>query len=416
MTDSNHRREKRKQHRSKAAESIHRRIQGLVKALLEKDGSEAISGLPDKIELNLQVPIQLNKINPSLSRRFAHSLLSQIEALRLEGETEIHGHRSGHAHCYWCNQPECEHSTPDDGHTVLTGWSATGIPIWSNITNVLLTEDPELLDHLHGTTLKPFALLVEGSDLLAEVLPQYTEGTTFAHPLAGLQIAGFPIQRRDHEIDHLAMTALVLETRTALGTPRYRWNFIANPPRPLHLATLLGQDSSSPLALWTSALRSLLIGHQEEIDSRSRKGKRMPMKDCRKGVLNFLGEAQALLGTIQRRRERRTHHAMERTADPSRPTSAAIPDVRACKRNDVFIDRRESTVIIRGPNGRIHVFTRNGIHITSAHYSPESILQRIQRKRWVPMDDPEYLRFHEEISRKLGGEDEIDGENKSLSG
>jgi len=153
MVKKNHGSNNSKKHRSRAAESIHRRIQGLVKSLLEKNGGDAIDGLPEKFELNLQIPVNLHKNDPSLSRQFSHSLIGQIEALRREGETEVHGHRSGHVHCYWCNQPDCEHSTPGDGHSVLHGWSATGVPIWINITNLLLSDAPDLLDHIHGDDL-----------------------------------------------------------------------------------------------------------------------------------------------------------------------------------------------------------------------------------------------------------------------
>ena len=89
-----------------------------------------------------------------------------------------------------------------------------------------------------------------------------------------------------------------------------------------------------------------------------------------------------------------------RVADPDRPTSAASTDVLASKRGDTLVDRRESTIIVRGPHGRIHVFTRNGIHVTSVRYSPEAILNRIQRRRWTPIEDHDFMTFKEEIMRR----------------
>lgn len=399
-------------HRSKAAESIHRRIQGLIRSLLAKDGSEAISGLPETVDLHLQIPVHLHEDQHSLSRKFSEDLLNQIEALRMEGEIELHGHRSGHALCYWCQQTDCEHSQPENGHTILAGWSATGMPVWKNVTNFLLSEAPEMLDNIHGDTLKPFAVIVDESDLLAEVLPQYMEGTKFSQPLAALIVGGFPLQLPNYEIDHLALTAMIHETRTARGIPRYRWNFISTPPKPFHLATLLGQEDSSHLARWISALRALMVGLQEEIEARAREGKRMSMKESRQRVFQVLRESQSILGAYNRRKDRKTLHALERGEDPQRPTSAAISDVLASKRQDLFLDRRESTVIVRGPNSRIHVFTQNGIHVTSARYSPDSIANRIQRKRWIPMEDSDFLRFHTEIKNRVGES----GERRSAEG
>ncbi len=400
MSKPNKNRPKKPEHRSRAAEEIHKRIQGLVRSLLQLRGSEAIDGLPDEIEVNLRFPIHLSQNIHKNSRAFARSLVQQVEALRVEGETELYGHRSGHAHCYWCHQPSCEHSTPEDGHSIFSGWSPTGIPIWKNITTFLLSEEPELLDHLHGDQLKPMAVVVSGAALLGDVLQEYIEGTTFAHPVGCLLAGGFPLLRGDREMDHLAITAMLLETMTARGIPKYRWNFISTPPAPLHLPTMLGQEENTPLARWISAIRSMLIGAQEAIESRAREGKRMPLKESRKLVLAVMNEAQSLLGTLQRRHDRRTRHADMRVADPDRPTSAASTDVLASKRGDTLVDRRESTIIVRGPHGRIHVFTRNGIHVTSVRYSPEAILNRIQRRRWTPIEDHDFMTFKEEIMRR----------------
>ena len=126
----------------------------------------------------------------------------------------------------------------------------------------------------------------------------------------------------------------------------------------------------------------------------------MPLKESRKLVMAVMNEAQSLLGTLQRRHDRRTRHADMRVADPDRPTSAASTDVLASKRGDTLVDRRESTIIVRGPHGRIHVFTRNGIHVTSVRYSPDAILNRIQRRRWTPIEDHDFMTFKEEIMKR----------------
>ena len=113
------------------------------------------------------------------------------------------------------------------------------------------------------------AVVVSGDALLGDVLQEYIEGTTFAHPVGGLLAGGFPLLRGDREMDHLAITAMLLETMTARGIPKYRWNFISTPPAPLHLPTMLGQEENTPLARWISAIRSMLIGAQEAIESQS---------------------------------------------------------------------------------------------------------------------------------------------------
>ena len=94
MSKPNKNRPKKPEHRSRAAEEIHKRIQGLVRSLLQLRGSEAMDGLPDEIEVNLRFPIHLTQNIHKNSRAFARSLVQQVEALRVEGETELYGHHA----------------------------------------------------------------------------------------------------------------------------------------------------------------------------------------------------------------------------------------------------------------------------------------------------------------------------------
>ena len=88
-------------------------------------------------------------------------------------------------------------------------------------------------------------------------------------------------------------------------------------------------------------------------------------------------------------------------ADHHRPTSAAIPDLLACSEADLFQDRKESTIVLRGPQGRIHIFTATGRHITSAIYSSESIQTRIARSRWILLGDVKARAFIERVNRSI---------------
>ena len=54
---------------------------------------------------------------------------------------------------------------------------------------------------------------------------------------------------------------------------------------------------------------------------------------------------------------------------------------------DLFFDRAEDTIIVRGPRNRVHVFRRDGTHITSIVYPGSTIRDRLQRRRWVPLEE-----------------------------
>ena len=394
-------------YRSRAAESIHRRLVGLVKSLLTRKGQETLDGLPNEIELNLRIPVRLDGNEIADSRNFAQSLLAQVESLRIQGETEALGHRSGHAACYWCNAAVCEHSMPPDHHSVLIGWSPTGVPLWKNLTSVLIVDKDAQIDFLYGEKPGPVVTWRSEGDLLDNILPEYLNDSLFAHPVGALLAGGFNLPMPYGDTDLLSVTALILESRTGRSVPKYSLNLISNTPPPHHLATLLGSGTSSILSNWISSLRSSLNNLQQELMGLASKGKRSSLQASRELIVELLIESRSYLETLRRRSGRRTKHAQQRTEDPNRPTSAAISDLLSCDYKDLFHDRKESTVVIRGRQGRIHIFTANGRHITSAIYSNDSIQTRIARGRWKSMEKNKGCAFLEHISKLLAkpGED-----------
>jgi len=385
--------------RSRAAEAIHRRIRGLVKTLLTREGDESLSGLPEAIELNLRIPMHLKRDHHADSIQFSHALLAQVESLRIQGETEALGHRFGHAPCYWCDAPVCEHSMPGDQRSVLVGWSATGIPLWRDIASLLIETGDEQIDLLYGEDPGPVICWRGEGELLGEILPEYLSDSLFARPVGALLAGGFPLPGHSH--DNLSVTALVVESRAGRIVPRYSLNLLSTTPAPHHLATLLGENNRSILSGWIGSLKSALHRFQQELVVEATRGQRDSLKSCRERVVDLLIDSRSHLETLRRRSQRRTMHAQERSENPNRPTSAAIPDLLACSEADLFQDRKESTIVLRGPQGRIHIFTATGRHITSAIYSSESIQTRIARSRWILLGDVKARAFIERVNRSI---------------
>lgn len=388
-------------HRSRAAESIHRRIVGLVKSLLTQKGNDTLDGLPSKIELNLRIPVRLDRDDHSDSRKFSQSLLAQVDSLRIQGETEALGHRFGHAPCYWCNAAVCEHSTPPDHHSILIGWSPTGVPIWKNLTSVLIKNKDEQIDLLYGENPGPVIHWLSEGDLLDNILPEYLNDSLFARPVGALIAGGFPLLMPQSETEHLSITALILESRIGRSVPKYTLNLIAKTPAPHHLATLLGSEKRSILPNWISSLRSAMNNLHQELQTMAKKGKRPTLQKSRELVVDLLIESRSHLKTLRRRSSRRTNHAQERAENPNRPTSAAISDILSCNDKDIFQDRKESTVVIRGKNGRIHIFTANARHVTSAIFSNDAVTNRLAKGRWIPMKKKRAEAFLDHVTRRL---------------
>ncbi|MDE0959315.1 MAG: hypothetical protein OSB09_00880 [Planctomycetota bacterium] len=369
--------------RSRAAEAIHRRIRGVVKALLNGTDGDSLAGLPDHIELRLRIPIHLQENDHRDSVQFADSLLAQVETLRIQGETESLGHRTGHAPCYWCQAPVCQHSQPPDSRSILVGWSATGIPIWRELASLFIENGDPQIDLLYGEHPGPAVCWLGEGELLGEILPEYLNDSLFARPVGALLAGGFPIPGQASE--SLCITALILESRVGRVVPRYSLNLLCAVPAPHHIDTITADHSRSIMSGWIGALRSSLHHFQEQLLVDASKGKRASLKSSRQRIVDLLIESRSQLETLRRRNDRRTKHAQQRSEDPNRPTSAALSDLLDGDESDLFEDRRESTIVLRGPQGRIHIFTSSGRHITSAVYSTDSIQSRIARSRWVPM-------------------------------
>ncbi|MBK9387404.1 MAG: hypothetical protein IPN34_21530 [Planctomycetes bacterium] len=79
---------------------------------------------------------------------------------------------------------------------------------------------------------------------------------------------------------------------------------------------------------------------------------------------------------------RRTWHARERSDQGSRPTESAFPEARRAASERILEDSSEGTIVVLGKNGRVHVFARDGRHVTSVRMQGDEIRRRRTTKRW----------------------------------
>jgi hypothetical protein len=81
----------------------------------------------------------------------------------------------------------------------------------------------------------------------------------------------------------------------------------------------------------------------------------------------------------------RTHHAETRHRGGERPTSSAVRDARRASEHELLEDARRDTVIVLGPKGRAHVFTRDGKHVTSLQLQTGEVERKAGQGRWRAM-------------------------------
>jgi hypothetical protein len=123
-------------------------------------------------------------------------------------------------------------------------------------------------------------------------------------------------------------------------------------------------------------------------------------------VLPMLQDFARQLQNRTRHAGRRTQHGLERSETGQRPTSKAYPDAGEASDADILWDVDQSTVIVFGPKGRVHVFTPAAKHVTSVVMQKAAVDRRRQQGRWRPAEPEERGEFRIQIKRLIAaGED-----------
>ncbi len=70
-----------------------------------------------------------------------------------------------------------------------------------------------------------------------------------------------------------------------------------------------------------------------------------------------------------------------------RPVHMAVADTLAASPDRLFVDERTGGLVICGPQGRTHVFSREARHVTSLVLPPGGPQARVRAGRWSPAAD-----------------------------
>ena len=367
------------------APGIYRGLASWLEERLEEELPDG--GAPDSIELTIRMPFVRDRRRwRRAEREFRAAFENQLDALCDQWRTEELGYRDGHVFCPWCASPVCEHSTPPDPRAIFIGYNPTGVPLWRDFGSWLLERGDEQLDRLYTPKPTPLARRIDAEELVGDLLPEFGEAMRPLTVVGAVVLGYFTLPQPKGPPSAIALSAVALERRLPSGAPRYTVNLVSNLPPPHHLPTLLAERIVPPLSDWAAVLRRELAGVTDRLIEAQSTGRRLSAGESRTLVERALEVSAQYLEKRLRRRSGRTDHAEERSHDPERPTASALSDAFAAKDDSLFYDRRERTVIVRGPHNRIHVFRGDGTHITSILYTGEAIRDRLAVGRWVPLE------------------------------
>lgn len=345
-------------------------LKGLLRAALSDNGA------PDA---------NLENFHPDLSwhpgvapLQLAENIMEQ--AAEFVSRDDIY--QSGRVYCYSCSSSNCEHAHQPSAGTVFTGYSQIGKPCWEELFQYLLSLKDQRTNMLFGNSPKLLAHVVGRKYLIEEQLASWGKNS-FTYKIIGQIVAGYFYVG---EI-RAAATVQLVETKgrklhLQVITPDCVREALADSPDNQRSAFHRIHDALNEATKSTKALG--------DIWKKSRKKNiRRELHSKAFGLLRHTAHSIERKG---RQEQRRTQHAEVR-ASQQRPVHKAFDDLTAASLPDFLLDRFRHSRIILGKNGRVHVFSEKGKHITSMILGRSDIDKRVARNRYAAMEKEEAESF-----------------------
>ncbi len=308
----------------------------------------------------------------------------------------------GRVYCFFCGCSDCAHARPPDPLDTFCGYSALGKPQWQSFPNFCIALGERRVDAIYGDPPEIIAVLQEAQDLDADRLPGFGRNrlafNVLGQVVAGLVPDNFNPARPSNS--RVAWTIQVLETRSGNGSARLRLNMIG-----LSMWNLLEAAAEAGRREAPERLRRTIASTRRRVEALGRRiasaERRGESFDLEEAVRPILSRLRTEVERDLRESSYRTQHARVRHRSVSRPTGNAIRDARSVTLDRLLFDSARSTIVVLGPRGRTHVFTREGRHVTSMQLNPGELERKLHRGRWQPLEPSAAQAFVDTV-RTLG--------------
>jgi hypothetical protein len=332
--------------------------------------------------------------DPPLADQIAHQLQ--------DAQADRGAARKGRAYCFRCASSLCEHSLPPSALHVFAGYSPTGQPEWEEFAQTLIAARDERVDRLFSDRPTVLARVRLGRELRDRQLTSFGRASKTYAILGQVAVGYFPLRlpgpARGLPPEKLALTFQAVETRDAAGRLSLMLNMLGLHPEGTSLEDALSGESTWGSAVYRAReIASRDLENLERLAAQARDGgkseealaalKKIP------GILMRLAES---LERGDRQMARRTRHAETRRAD-DRPVHKALDDALAARPDALFSDERTAGIVVCGPQGRAHIFNREGRHITTFSLKPEAVDYRLRTERWKRLPPDESAAFKARI-------------------
>jgi len=386
------------------------RVVAAMNELLDRAAvSQGFSGLDPAILDGVTIPVGNGLGGDALSRAAAAVLATRAMQAVREAASGVDVWRTDGVFCLQCDSPDCQHARPPSPTDVFAGYLPTGKPNWVDFSNFCMDRGVEGFETLFVERPGVVAVALSGADLAGELLESFRmrEYMVAGAVVAGLLPADFePVRAGQGRV----AVSLVAVARIAGGSMTIRLGQVGIDQDALDQAAG-AQAHRGP----AERLRRLVAATRGRLDAAALALKHEPaLRDTADhdefarrldaAVMPILNRLRSDLVAVFSGVDDRTKHGEHRSRSGDRPTSVAFTDAAAVTDERLFFDMVEHTVVVAGPRGRCHVFTRDARHVTSLTLDPGEFDQRVSRKRWRPLDPQAVAAFRQSLSRRRGGQ------------
>lgn len=319
-------------------------------------------------------------------------LLRQVQDALEERAIALDAFQRGRVYCYRSRTAWCAEAVPPRPTAIFAGYSPTGMPIWKDLHQYLLDAGDERVDALFAAPPRVLSRSALGRDVKRAMLPELGKASR-SYNILGQVVAGyFAAPSSDDPRDTMAITLQFIECRGAGGVFRLELNIIGVAPDGVAASTLYDYGA-------LPALERACRPVERELKHIECLVRQLPREAPPAERTRLLGRVPALLTRLAGLLEqdavqavRRTRHAVQRRAD-ARPVQCATEDVRSAPADRFLWDEVHHTWIVRGPRGRVHIFSSEARHVTSFNLRIDQVERRIRTRMWRPATPDETARF-----------------------
>ena len=290
--------------------------------------------------------------------------------------------RPGRVYCFYCESAVCDHSGPRDPRQVFDRYGETGQPEWRSLLDQAISRGLDAVDGLARERGSLASIVSDRPTLVGDRLDVFSRGDR-AYDLRGQLALGYYSQELGGAPRKFAVTLQVIRSATRSGVVRLGVNAIGLLPDGTGAESMLdGPRRFGFIGLIQEAGRELATLNQalKRVPNRDRMSRAARWAD------ELLGDMAHGFGRKVRRESWRTDHASERAEEGTRPTGMAQGDLERLRPDRAFFDEQDRTCVVLGARGRTHVFSLEGLHVTSLRLERREIRARIDQKRWRPLE------------------------------